>query len=399
MIYDFAIIGGGIVGLSSALAISRRFPDKRMLVLEKESRWAFHQTGRNSGVIHSGIYYRPGSFKAKFSRASYTSLIGFCQEHGITYEICGKLVVARDESELERLQGSFEWGVANGLKVRKLNQQEIREIEPHVRVAGALYVPESGIVNYRQLCEKFAEILARHGADLRLNSQVTAIRHASSDLIVNTNNGDFETKFLITCAGLQEDRVAQMDGYGEDIRMIPFRGDYYALKPQKRLLVKNLVYGVPNPIYPFLGVHLVRHLDGDVHIGPNAVLNLSREGYQREFNVKEFGETVLFPGFRKLAWKYGREGVQELWRSMNKQAFLRAAQRFVPEIQAEDIEPAPCGIRAQMMTKDGSLIDDFLFVDGPHSVHVLNAPSPAATCSIEIGKAVAERVAQRFESP
>jgi L-2-hydroxyglutarate oxidase len=395
MIYDFAIVGGGIIGLSSAYALSRRFPQSRILLLEKESRWAFHQTGRNSGVIHSGIYYRPGSFKANFSRASYDSLTQFCREHGIRYEMCGKLVVARDEAELGRMEHSLEWGLANGLKVRKLQQEEIREIEPHVRVAGALHVPESGIVNYRQVCEKFAEIVAGHGGDLRLNTKVQAIRSLHSGVAIETSKGEFEAKLLITCAGLQEDRVAQMEGMGKDIRMIPFRGDYYALKPDKRHLVKNLVYGLPNPIYPFLGVHLVRHLDGDVHIGPNAVLNLSREGYDQHVNLKEFAEILYFPGFRKLALKYWREGAQETWRSMNKSAFLQAAQRFVPEIQSEDIEPAPCGIRAQMMTKDGALIDDFLFVDGPRSVHVLNAPSPAATCSIEIGKAVAERVAQR----
>lgn len=395
MTYDFAIVGGGIIGLSSAYALSRRFPESRILVLEKESRWAFHQTGRNSGVIHSGIYYRPGSFKAKFSRASYDSLTQFCREHGIRYEMCGKLVVARDEEELGRMERSLEWGLANGLKVRRLRQEEIREIEPHVLVAGALHVPESGIVNYRQVCEKFAEIVAAHGGDLRLNTNVQAIRSLSSGVAIETNNGEFEAKLLITCAGLQEDRVAQMEGMENDVRMIPFRGDYYALKPEKRYLVKNLVYGLPNPIYPFLGVHLVRHLDGDVHIGPNAVLNLSREGYDQHVNLKEFAEILFFPGFRKLALKYWREGAQETWRSMNKRAFLEAAQRFVPEIQSDDIEPAPCGIRAQMMTKDGALIDDFLFVDGPRSLHVLNAPSPAATCSIEIGKAVAEKVAQR----
>jgi len=299
--------------------------------------------------------------------------------------------------ERGRLQGSLEWGLANGLKVRKLQQEEIREIEPHVRVPGALHVPEAGIINYRQVCEKCAEIVAARGGDLRLNTKVEAIRQTGSGVVIETSNGDFEAKFLVTCAGLQEDRVAQMEGAGKEVHMIPFRGDYYALKPEKRYLVKNLGYGVPNPIYPFLGVHLVRHLDGDVHIGPNAVLNLSREGYQREFNVMEFAETLFFPGFRKLAFKYWEEGLQETWRSLHKGAFLKAAQRFVPEIQSEDIEAAPCGIRAQMMTKDGTLIDDFLLVDGLRSVHVLNAPSPAATCSIEIGKAVAERVAQRYE--
>jgi len=395
--YDFAIIGGGIVGLSSALAVTRRLPDKRILVLEKEPRWAFHQSGHNSGVIHSGIYYKPGSYKARFARASYTSLTEFCREHGIAFAMCGKLVVARDEREMARLGESLECGLANGLKVRQIGPEEIRDIEPHVRVPGALHVPEAGIVSYRQVCDKFTEVVAAMGGDLRLNTKVETIRHQSSGLVIQTNAGDFEAQFLITCAGLQEDRIAEMDGAGENVRMIPFRGDYYALKEERRHLVRTLVYPVPNPIYPFLGVHLVRQLSGEVHIGPNAALNLSREGYGREFNLKEFAETVSFPGFRKLAWKYWEEGLEEMWRSFYKQAFLKAARRFVPEIQADDLEPAPAGIRAMMMTKDGTLIDDFLFVDGPRSVHVLNAPSPAATCSIEIGKAVAERVAQRVQ--
>ena len=316
--------------------------------------------------------------------------------------MCGKLVVARDEREMARLGESLECGLANGLKVRQIGPEEMREIEPHVRVPGALHVPEAGIVSYREVCGKFAEIVAAGGGDLRLNTRVEAIRQQSSGLVIQmnviqTNNGDFEARFLITCAGLQEDRIADMDGAGKDVRMIPFRGDYYALKKERRHLVRNLVYPVPNPIYPFLGVHLVRQIGGEVHIGPNAALNLSREGYDHQFNMKEFAETVAFPGFRKLAWKYREEGLQEMWRSFYKRAFLRAAQRFVPEMEANDLEPAPSGIRAQMMTRDGTLIDDFLFVDGPRSVHVLNAPSPAATCSIEIGKAVAERVAQRVQ--
>lgn len=397
MIYDFAIIGGGIVGLSSAFALTRRFPDAKLLVLEKESRWAFHQTGRNSGVIHSGIFYKPGSKKALFSRASYTSLTEFCQQHGIVYEICGKLVVARGPEDVPRLDEFLQVGLANGLRVRKVADVEIREIEPHVRVPGALHVPESGIVNYRQVCEKFAELLAASGSDLRLHTKVEAIQTSDSAVLLRTNAGDFETKFLITCAGLQEDRIAQMDDVGKDVRMIPFRGDYYGLKTDKRYLIKSLVYPLPSPIYPFLGVHAVRHLDGGVHLGPNAVVNPSREGYNRKLNMAEFSEIVSFAGFRKLAMRYWQEGLREMWRSYNKQAFLRAAQRFLPELTEEDIEASPSGIRAQTMTKDGLLMDDFFFADGPRAVHVLNAPSPAATCSIEIGKAVAERVAQRLQ--
>lgn len=397
MIYDFAIIGGGIVGLSSAFALTRHFPGAKLLVLEKESRWAFHQTGRNSGVIHSGIFYKPGSKKALFSRASYTSLTEFCQQHGIAYEICGKLVVARGPEDIPRLDEFLQAGLTNRLKVRKLNEAEIREIEPHVRVPGALHVPEAGIVNYRQVCEKFAELLAASGSDLRLNTKVEAIRTSDSSVLLRTNAGDFETNFLITCGGLQEDRIAQMDGVGNDVRMIPFRGDYYGLTTDKRYLIKNLVYPLPSPIYPFLGVHAVRHLDGGVHLGPNAVVNPSREGYNRELNLAEFGEIVSFAGFRKLAMRYWQEGLREMWRSYNKQAFLRAAQRFLPELTEDDIEASPSGIRAQTMTKDGLLMDDFFLADGPRAVHVLNAPSPAATCSIEIGKAVAERVAQRLQ--
>jgi L-2-hydroxyglutarate oxidase len=399
MIYDFTIVGGGIVGLSTAMAVTRRFPDARILVLEKESHWAFHQSGHNSGVIHSGIYCKPGSYKAKFARAANTSLIRFCEENHIPYKMCGKLVVTRHAEEMSRLEFSLQRGLANGLSVRKLGPEEIKEIEPHVRVLGALYVPEAGIVDYRQVCQRFAEIVAEHGGELRLSTAVQRLQPSGSGTIIHTSNGEFETRFLIACAGLQADRLHQMEGFDTKVRTIPFRGDYYGLKPARSDLVRSLIYPLPHVIFPFLGVHLVRSLDGHVHAGPNAVLNPSREGYHGEFDLNEFAEIVSFPGIWRFAKKYWREGAAEMWRSSNKAAFLRAVQLLVPEIQDDDLEASPSGIRAQTFGSDGNMMDDFVFVDGPHSIHVLNAPSPAATCCIEIGKAVADRAASRYGGP
>ncbi len=395
MIHDFAVVGGGIVGLSTAMALTQRFPDAHILVLEKESRWAFHQSGHNSGVIHSGIYCRPGSYKATFSRAAHTSLIRFCEENHIQYKMCGKLVVARRAEEVSRLEFSLQRGLANGLSLRRIGPEEIKEIEPHVRAPAAIHVPEAGIVDYRHVCQRFVEIITGHGGDLRLSTKVQRLRRSGSGLIIHTSKGEFETRFLIACAGLHADRLHQMEGFDTKVCTIPFRGDYYGLKPPRSFLVKSLIYPLPHPVFPFLGVHLVRSLDGHVHAGPNAVLNPSREGYHGQLDVRELAEVMCFPGIWRFARKYWREGAAEMWRSLNKTAFLRAVQQLVPEIQDDDLEASPSGIRAQTFGSDGSMLDDFVFVDGPHSVHVLNAPSPAATCCIEIGKAVVDKVALR----
>lgn len=391
--YDFAIVGGGIVGLSTGMALSQQYPHSKILVLEKEQSWANHQTGHNSGVIHSGIYYTPGSYKARFAREGNRSMVEFCQEYGIEHELCGKVIVATKKEELPLMDNLFERGVANGLAVAKISSGELREIEPHVNGLAAIRVPMAGIVNYKQVCETFAAIIAKQGGDLRLNTRVNRMTETEKGVEIITNQGTFTASFLINCAGLHSDRVAKNAGLKTDLRIVPFRGEYYELKPEKRYLVKHLIYPVPNPAFPFLGVHYTRMIGGHVEAGPNAVLSLKREGYHKtDFNLQDFAEVMTYPGFWKLAAKYWKEGMEEMVRSFSKAAFVKSLQQLIPEIQAEDLEPAPAGVRAQALKSDGGLVDDFHFIDGKKSIHVCNAPSPAATASIQIGRAVVQRI-------
>ncbi len=391
--YDFAIIGGGIVGLSTAMALGKSYPDSRILVLEKESRWAFHQTGNNSGVIHSGIYYKPGSFKAEFCRAGSRSIVEFCQEHGIAHEVCGKVIIATDESQLPRLENLYKRGWENGIKVKRISREEVLEIEPHVTCVGGVQVFSTGIANYKQVCLKYAEIIEKQGGELRLNTKVERIRTSGDNQVLQTNNGTFETRFVINCAGLHSDRIAKLGKVDPQAKIVPFRGEYYELTPEKRYLVKGLIYPVPNPDFPFLGVHFTRMIDGSVHAGPNAVLSLKREGYNKtDFDLRDFAEVMTYPGFWKLAAKHADEGIQEIIRSFSKAAFVRSLQKLIPEVQAEDVVPTHAGVRAQALMNDGKLVDDFLIVQGKNSVHVCNAPSPAATSSIEIGKAIVAQI-------
>ncbi|AKG23280.1 L-2-hydroxyglutarate oxidase [Calothrix sp. 336/3] len=391
--YDFAIIGGGIVGLSTAMAIGERYPDAKILVLEKESRWAFHQTGNNSGVIHSGVYYKPGSFKAKFCRDGCQSMVEFCEKHGIDYEVCGKVIVATDAEELPRLENLYQRGIDNGIEVKRISPEEVREIEPYVNCVGGIRVFSTGIANYKQVCLKYAEIIEKQGGELRLNTKVERIVTSGNHQVLETNNGNFETRFLINCAGLHSDRVAKLGKVDPQAKIVPFRGEYYELKPEKRYLVKTLIYPVPNPEFPFLGVHFTKMIDGSVHAGPNAVLSLKREGYKKtDFDLKDFTEVMTYPGFWKLAAKHADEGIQEIIRSFSKAAFTRSLQKLIPEVQSDDLIPCHAGVRAQALMDDGKLVDDFLIVEGEKSVHVCNAPSPAATSSIEIGKAIANRI-------
>lgn len=391
--YDFAIVGGGIVGLSTGMALSQRNPNASILVLEKEDSWAKHQTGHNSGVIHSGIYYKPGSFKAKFAREGSRSMVEFCQEHGIEHDICGKVITATKQEELPLLDNLFERGLANGLGIAKICSEELKEIEPHVNGLAAIRVPMAGIVNYKQVCEAFALIIAKNGGDLRLNTRVEKMAEKSDGVDIETNHGSFRARFLINCSGLHSDRVAKSSGLTTDMKIVPFRGEYYELKPEKRYLVKHLIYPVPNPAFPFLGVHFTRMIGGHVEAGPNAVLSLKREGYKKtDFDLRDFSEIITYPGFWKLASMYWKEGLEEMVRSFSKDAFVRSLQRLIPEIQEEDLVPASAGVRAQALKPDGSLVDDFHIISGKNSIHVCNAPSPAATASIQIGKAVAERI-------
>ncbi|BAY92320.1 MULTISPECIES: L-2-hydroxyglutarate oxidase [unclassified Tolypothrix] len=391
--YDFAIIGGGIVGLSTGMALGKRYPNARILVLEKESKWAFHQTGNNSGVIHSGIYYKPGSYKAKFCRDGANSMVEFCREYGIAHEICGKVIVATSDAEIPRLENLYTRGLENGIQVQRISPEEVREIEPHVSCVAGIKVFSTGIANYKQVSEKYAELIQQQGGDLRLNTKVEKIRPSGKNQVLETNNGSFETRFVINCAGLHSDRVAKLGNVEPQAKIVPFRGEYYELTPEKRYLVKTLIYPVPNPDFPFLGVHFTRMIDGSVHAGPNAVLSLKREGYHKtDFDLRDFAEVMTYPGFWKLAAKHADEGIQEIIRSFSKAAFVKSLQQLIPEVQAQDLVPTHAGVRAQALMNDGKLVDDFLIIPGQNSIHVCNAPSPAATSSLEIGKAIVAQV-------
>jgi L-2-hydroxyglutarate oxidase len=323
-------------------------------------------------------------------------MVEFCQEHGIDHEVCGKVIVATDEKELPRLENLYKRGFENGIDVKRITPEEVKEIEPHVTCVGGIFVSSTGIVNYKQVCLKYAEIIKQQGGELRLNTKVEKIVTSGNHQVLETNTGTFETRFVINCAGLHSDRVAKMGKADPKAKIVPFRGEYYELTPEKRYLVKGLIYPVPNPDFPFLGVHFTRMIDSSVHAGPNAVLSLKREGYKKtDFNLRDFAEVMTYPGFWKLAAKHADEGIQEIIRSFSKAAFTRSLQKLIPEVQQEDLVPTHAGVRAQALMNDGKLVDDFLIVQGQNSVHVCNAPSPAATSSIEIGKAIVAQIPEQ----
>jgi L-2-hydroxyglutarate oxidase len=391
--YSFAVIGGGIVGLSTAMELGKRFPDASILVLEKESQWACHQTGNNSGVIHSGIYYKPGSFKAKFCRDGAQSMVDFCQEHHIPYDVCGKVIVATEEAELPLLEQLYQRGLQNGIKVARINADEVKQVEPHVTCLAGIRVFSTGITDYKQVCLKYVDLIQQQGGSLCLNTRVLKITDTAQGKVIETDKGVFEAGFLINCAGLYSDRVARLDGVNPQAKIVPFRGEYYELVPEKRHLVNTLIYPVPNPNFPFLGVHFTKMIDGSVHAGPNAVLSLKREGYKKtDFDLKDFLEIMAYPAFWKLAASNADEGIREIIRSVSKAAFVRSLQRLIPEVQMDDVIPTHAGVRAQALLSDGKLMDDFLIIQEQNSIHVCNAPSPAATSSLEIGKAVVDRI-------
>ena len=393
MSYDVAIIGGGIVGLATGMKLTERHPELKLLVVEKEEGWARHQTGRNSGVIHSGIYYAPGSLKARFATAGSRSIVDFCELHDLPYEVCGKLIVATEEDELPRLEALEERGRANGLDVQRLGADEALEIEPHVRCLAALRVATTGITDYGAVARVMADLIGARGHDLRLGTAVRGLRRSAQGHVIETATGEFEARFLINCAGLHSDRIAALDGADPGARIIPFRGEYYELKPQVRHLVKHLIYPVPNPDFPFLGVHFTRMIDGSIHAGPNAVLSLKREGYRKQdIDLRDSAEVLTYLGFWRLAGRNLREGMAEMIRSFSKAAFVRSLQRMIPEITAEDIVPAEAGVRAQALTPQGKLVDDFLIVERPGALHICNAPSPAATSALEIAGAITARL-------
>ena len=390
---DCVIVGGGIIGLSVAMTLGRRQPGIKILVLEKEADIALHQTGRNSGVIHSGIYYRPGSFKARFAHAGNRSMVDFCKTHGIAHEVCGKVIVATKKEELPLLESLHRRGLENGLAATKLSGEEVQEIEPHVRCLRGIKVPSTGIVNYRAVCAKYAELIQEGGGRVETGVEMKTIRGNGSGHLLETATGEIEAGFLINCGGLQSDRIAQRAGVSLNAKIVPFRGEYYELVPGKRNLVKGLIYPVPNPEFPFLGVHFTKMIDGSVHAGPNAVLAFKREGYRKtDLNCTDLLETLTYRGFWKLARKHYKEGIKEMYRSLSKKAFARSLQQIIPEIEESDLVPTHAGVRAQALSPDGNLVDDFLIVNGRNSIHLCNAPSPAATASLEIGNAVADKV-------
>ncbi|WCK56732.1 L-2-hydroxyglutarate oxidase [Aneurinibacillus sp. Ricciae_BoGa-3] len=398
--YDYIIIGSGIVGLSTGYALSERYPEARILIIEKENSIAYHQTGHNSGVIHSGIYYKPGSLKAKFSKGGGNRLRAFCDQYGIAYEMCGKVIVATEEEELPLLQNLYERGLQNGLGVSLIGSEQLREIEPHASGLKAIHVKEAGIVNYRRVAEQFAALIQERGGTLLLNTRAETIREDADEMIVECDNGTFRGRFLINCAGLHCDRIAALQGMQTNMKIVPFRGEYYELIPEKHGLVKNLIYPVPNPNFPFLGVHFTRMIDGHVHAGPNAVLSLKREGYRKtDFNLRDFAEVMTYPAFWKIAGQNMSEGWKEIVRSLSKKVFVRNLQRLIPEMREDDLIPSQNGVRAQALTKDGKLVDDFLIVSNEKSIHILNAPSPAATASISIGQAISEQIPGPLRSP
>ncbi len=391
--YDVAIIGGGIVGLSTALALGQQYPKARLIVLEKEAAWAAHQTGNNSGVIHSGIYYKPGSFKARFCQDGNRSMVEFCQKYGIDHEVCGKVIVATHSSELDRLESLYQRGLEHGLAIERIGVEQVREIEPHVQCLAAIRVPSTGIVDYGQVARKYAELIEAQGGALSLNTKVLGITPTHQGHVLETNHSRLDARFIINCAGLHSDRVARLGQVNPQAKIIPFRGEYYELIPEKRYLVKTLIYPVPNPDFPFLGVHFTRMIDGTIHAGPNAVLSLKREGYHKtDFDLKDFAEVMSYPGFWKLAAKHSNEGIREIIRSFSKAAFVKSLQQLIPEVRSEDLVPTHAGVRAQALNPDGKLVDDFLIIPGPNAVHVCNAPSPAATSSLEIGKAIVGKI-------
>ena len=396
MTHDCAIIGGGIVGLATAMTLLQMRPGTRAVVLEKEESVAQHQSGRNSGVIHSGIYYKPGTLKARMARAGNLSMREFCARHEIPFEVCGKLIVATETHELPLLDNLFERARQNGLEVEKLSPEAARELEPHARCLGALRLPSTGIVNYGAVARKYAESIRDDGGELNCGTRAEGIHERAGEQIIETNLGEVRAKFVVNCGGLHSDRLARRSGCNPGAQIVPFRGEYFALVPERRHLVKNLIYPVPNPAFPFLGVHFTRMIDGTVHAGPNAVLALHREAYCKTSlplrGLRDLRETLLFPGFWKLAAKHWNEGCREMVRSFSKRAFVRSLQKLVPEISERDIVPCGAGVRAQALRPDGSLVDDFLIVRGRNSLHVCNAPSPAATASLEIAREIVNQI-------
>lgn len=396
--YDITIIGGGIVGLATALTLTKSNPLLKILLLEKETELAKHQTGNNSGVIHSGLYYKPGSLKATNCIRGYNLLIDFCNENEIPFDLCGKIVVATEQNELALLENLYVRGQQNGLQnLKKLRKEELLEYEPHVAGLAGIFVPQTGIVDYKLVAQKYGDRIQSMGGQINLGEKVLAIQSSEDKSVVVTQKKSYTTKLVINCAGLYSDKVARMTVPNLNVKIIPFRGEYYKLTKEKEYLVKNLIYPVPDPNFPFLGVHFTRMAKGGVEAGPNAVLAFKREGYKKsDINFSELGETLAWPGFQKVASKYWRTGFGEMYRSFSKAAFTKALQKLIPEIVESDLAPGGAGVRAQACDRNGGLVDDFLILEEKKVINVCNAPSPAATSSLAIGETVSALALARF---
>ena len=395
---DICIIGGGIVGLATAYQVSQKYPKLSVAVVEKESSLARHQTGHNSGVLHTGIYYKPGSLKAINCRNGKKAMEQFCKEQGIEHELCGKIIVALHDDEVPRMLNIFQRGQENGVNCKIISREEMLEIEPHVAGVQAIHVPECGIVNYRQVCHRLGEIIAKKEENkLLLGHAVIGMQTRTDSLIITTNKAEIECKHAINCAGLHSDRITRLGGQKPPAKIIPFKGEYYELEKQARHLCNNLIYPVPDPAFPFLGVHFTRMIDGSVECGPNAVLALGREAYGKfDLNLRDLLESLTYLGFQKMAMKHWKMGWGEMWRSYNKGAFVKALQRLIPEIESKHLTSAPAGIRAQAVSPEGALVDDFLIEDNERIINVCNAPSPAATASLNIGSTISAKLADRI---
>jgi len=392
MQYDAIIIGGGIVGLATALRLKEAKPELKVAVIEKEKELAMHQTGNNSGVIHSGIYYKPGSLKALNCIDGYNQLLAFCQKENIKHNLCGKIIVATSEAELPAMENIYNRGIENGLKgLKKLKQEELKEYEPHVNGIAGIHVPQTGIIDYKVVSEKYAEVFKREGGEIYLNEKVIDIKRTSGVVEVVTTKKTYQAKLIINCAGLFSDKIASLTQKDLNVRIIPFRGEYYMLKPEKHYLVKTLIYPVPDPNFPFLGVHFTNMIEGGVEAGPNAVFALKKEGYKKtDIALGDVARSLAWPGFRKVMFKYWKTGMGEYYRSFSKAAFTKALQKLIPEVQESDLIPGGAGVRAQACDRTGGLLDDFSIVEDKNLIHVLNAPSPAATSSLAIGTTISK---------
>lgn len=391
--YDFAVLGGGIVGLATAWRLSQEYPDRKILLVEKEPSLAMHQTGRNSGVIHSGIYYKPGSLRAINCRAGKAELEQFCQQYEIAWQKTGKVIVATKQSQIPALQTIFDRGQQNGVDCRIIDQDELGNIEPHAAGIRAIHVPESGIVDYSAVCETLGRLLTDAGADLLFDRKVTSLKQKTDSVQIGCGDEAFEARQVVNCTGLHSDRIAKLAGQKMKEKIVPFRGEYYTLTKEAEHLCKSLIYPVPDPEFPFLGVHFTRMIEGGVECGPNAVLALAREGYTwKNVNLRDLAESVTYPGFLKLALKYWKTGLGEIWRSVSRKAFVKALQHLVPEIQTQHLVVAPAGVRAQALAPEGKLVDDFLILRQDRVLNVCNAPSPAATAALNIGRSISDRI-------